>query len=341
MLVVLKTGEIPGFTQTVNLNELDSGQQFPGSTDELRCHGRSAIGQDLKAAQIVLLRIGELGEEINHRRNQHGAGDPMFLDRFTESGRREASQRKLTCADNRRREHRGKVGDMEDRRGVEIDAALLILHPVVEIVNIRQHVHVRQHHALRSAGRAAGVYQCQRRVGIVIGSRRVAGRTVQRLLVNQELPRDSSSRRREGGMPHQPARARVLEHLIDLHDRKARVDRNDNDAEPAARVHQFEVLGTIGKEERQPVASVEPAPRERRRQTHDAVVKLAKRQPAPSAVECGPVGIVPGGSIDGVAIDHVCSRGFLTELGVRDAGEVPLCVEERLPVRAIHPGGID
>ena len=51
----------------------------------------------------------------------------------------------------------------------------------------------------------------------------------------------------------------IREHSIDLDDRKARIDRNGDDADPAARVHEFEVLGTVGKEECQPVAGVEPA----------------------------------------------------------------------------------
>src|SRR5260370_39472406 len=104
-------------------------------------------------------------------------------------------------------------------------------------------------------------------------------------------------------MPHQAARACVPKDVIDLHDREARVDRNADDAESAARVNELEVLGAIGKQECQPVTGVEPASGERRRHTHDAAVELAKSEPAVSDVKCGPLGIVPGGAVHRVAID--------------------------------------
>ena len=255
----------------------------------------------------MLLHLGKLRQQVDHRRDQHGAGDLIFLDRFTESGWREACKRELARPEDGRREHRGKIRDMEDRRGVEIDAALPISHPVVETLNIRQHVRVRQHHTLRSTGRAAGIYQCQNRIGIVIGRRPGVAGTIQSLLINDQFPRDPNGWRWQKGMPRQPARGCIGKHVINLHHRKACVDRNDDDAEPAACVHPFEVLGTVGKEERQPVAGVEPASCERSSQDHDAVVKLAKSQSAPSDVECGLLGIVPSRSIDGMAIDHLRS----------------------------------
>jgi len=105
-------------------------------------------------------------------------------------------------------------------------------------------------------------------------------------------------------MSNEPARACIREDPIDLDDRKTRVDRNDDRAEPAARVHQFEVIGTVGDEKRQPVAGAESPPTESRSHCRHAVVKLAKRQAAFTDVERGLLGIVPSRSIDGMAIDH-------------------------------------
>src|SRR2546422_7209245 len=105
-------------------------------------------------------------------------------------------------------------------------------------------------------------------------------------------------------MSNQPPRACIREDPIDLDDRKARVDRNDDRAEPAARVDQFEVIGTVGNEKRQPVAGAESSSTESRSYCRHAVVKLAKRQAAFTDVERGLLGIVPGRSFEGMAIDH-------------------------------------
>src|SRR5216684_1844233 len=91
----------------------------------------------------------------------------MFLNSLTEGERVKAWQCNLASTECRRSEHRGKIGDMEDRRCVQIYATFSILHPIVEIVRVRQNVRVRQHHALRFASRAAGVDHCQNRFRVV------------------------------------------------------------------------------------------------------------------------------------------------------------------------------
>src|SRR5260370_11220416 len=45
-------------------------------------------------------------------------------------------------AECRGREHGRKVGDVEDRRRVQIRSALWVAHPVVEIVDVRQDIGV-------------------------------------------------------------------------------------------------------------------------------------------------------------------------------------------------------
>src|SRR5882757_4701942 len=99
MFLVLKTGEIPGFAESVHLHKLDVGQKLSSSADQFRRHGRSAISQHLETAQIVLLRPGKLRQQVDHRRHQYSVVDLMRLDRLTESGRREAWKRDLAPAE--------------------------------------------------------------------------------------------------------------------------------------------------------------------------------------------------------------------------------------------------
>ncbi len=118
---------------------------------------------------------------------------------------------------------------MEDGRSVQIDAAFSISYPVVGIMDIRQNVRVRQHHALRSASRAAGVDHCQNRFRVVTDFRSVIIWFRQWFFVNHQLPPGMTTRRSQRGMPHQPERGCVGEYVINLHDRQSCIDRDDDD----------------------------------------------------------------------------------------------------------------
>src|SRR5260370_23466704 len=115
MLLVLKTREIPRFAESVDLNQLHLRQKVSSSTDQLRGHRRSAVCQYFETAQITVLRLRELRQQVDHRRDQNGVVDLVLLDRLTESGRSEARKRDLAPSEYRRREHRGKIGDVENR----------------------------------------------------------------------------------------------------------------------------------------------------------------------------------------------------------------------------------
>src|SRR2546422_11351444 len=91
--MVLKTCEIPGFTESIDLHELDVGEELSSATNQLRRHGRSAVGQHLESAQIMLPRVGKLRQQINHRRDQDRGRHAMLFYRVAEGCRREAWQR--------------------------------------------------------------------------------------------------------------------------------------------------------------------------------------------------------------------------------------------------------
>ncbi len=79
-------------------------------------------------------------------------GNLLLGDDFTESLGIEPWQCNLAGAKRRRGEHRRKIGDMKDGGDMKINAALAITHPIIEIMNVRKHIGVRQHHPFGPAG---------------------------------------------------------------------------------------------------------------------------------------------------------------------------------------------
>ena len=65
------------------------------------------------------------------------------------------------------REDARKVRNVEDWSGVEVDPALGVAHPVVEVVNVSNDVRMRHHDAFWLAGRAARVDKPQNGLGVV------------------------------------------------------------------------------------------------------------------------------------------------------------------------------
>src|SRR6266403_1513483 len=100
--------------------------------------------------------------------------DPFTLYRLAESLRAEFRNRYLTSAEGSSREHGRKVGDVKNGRSVEVDSALTIAHPVVEVMDVRKDIGVAHHNALRPVGCAAGIDKGQNRFWII----KVLGRKI-------------------------------------------------------------------------------------------------------------------------------------------------------------------
>lgn len=119
MLVVAQPSEKPRLGQTVHLCQLHLRQSLPHAVNELWGDGRSAIAQLRETAQIIVSQLRKLGEDIDHRRDEHGARNPLPLDRFTKELRAEARNGDLAGATAGCAEHERKIGDVKERRGVQ------------------------------------------------------------------------------------------------------------------------------------------------------------------------------------------------------------------------------
>src|SRR5258708_3821071 len=108
------------------------GKNLPDPMDELRCDGRSPVGDSLQAREVVFIEFQELGQQIDHRRDQDGVGDTLSFDRLAEFLRAESWNRDLAGTERGRREQKRKIHNVKHRRPVEISTAFLVEYPLVE-----------------------------------------------------------------------------------------------------------------------------------------------------------------------------------------------------------------
>src|SRR6202041_2063804 len=94
----------------------------------------------------------------------------------------------LAGAECRSREHAGKVCDVKDRSGVEVDPAFGVAHPVVEVVDVGEDIAMRHHDAFWPPRCAARVDKAQNGLGIVKDLRNRAAANWKRVPVDHLLP---------------------------------------------------------------------------------------------------------------------------------------------------------
>ena len=144
--------------------------------------------------------------------------------------------RDLARTKSRRRKHERKIDDVKHRRRVKINAAFFVGRPVIEEVDVGQHVGVTHRDTLRVAGRAARVDEGQDRFGVINCIRSWFVGDFQRLLVEHQLPGQPHAGDWQRGVPDQASRARIREHMVDFGGRETRIQRDRDDPQPAASV---------------------------------------------------------------------------------------------------------
>jgi hypothetical protein len=105
-------------------------------------------------------------------------------------------------------------------------------------------------------------------------------------------------------MPDQSSRRCVGQHVINLHDGQSCVDRHSSDAEPTARVHEFDVSRSVREKEAQAVASVETGSDEGAGQASNLVMKLSKRQLRFAETERVGIGVIADRAFQRMDIYH-------------------------------------
>src|SRR5258707_13519464 len=131
--------------------------------DKFRRHWRAAISQNFEAAQVIRLCFGHLGQQVQHRRDEHRVSYAFALDQLTETFRAELWNRDLARTESRCCEHGGKISNVKNWCRMQIDTPFSVSHPIAEKVEVRQDVGVTHHDTLRRARRATGIDESENR----------------------------------------------------------------------------------------------------------------------------------------------------------------------------------
>src|SRR5260221_1184942 len=123
MLLIFETCEEAGLAESVALEKFHVRQKLSGATDKFRSHWRTAISQNLEAAQVIRLCLGHLCQQIQHCRNEHRVSYAFALDQLTETLRAELRNHDLARTESRCREHGGEIGNVKNRCRLQIDTA--------------------------------------------------------------------------------------------------------------------------------------------------------------------------------------------------------------------------
>src|SRR6266481_3447270 len=167
MFLIFKTREEAGLAEPIALEKFHVRQKLSGATDKFRRHWRTAISQNLEAAQVIRLCFRHLRQQVQHSRHQDRVSYAFALDQLTETLRAELWNRDLARTESWCCEHGGKIGNVKNRCRMQIDTAFSVSHPIAEVVDVRQDVGVTHHDALRPARRATGIDECQNRFRVI------------------------------------------------------------------------------------------------------------------------------------------------------------------------------
>src|SRR6266404_4625315 len=140
VFMIQQASEKSGFTQPVDLNEFNTWQNLSGAMHEFRSHWRSAVSQMPKSRQVILLQLRRLRQHVDHRRHQHGVRDAFALDRFAERLRIKLWNSDLTSAESRRGEHKRKIRDVKNWRGMQVHRTFLKREPEVGVIDVLQNI---------------------------------------------------------------------------------------------------------------------------------------------------------------------------------------------------------
>src|SRR6266566_8859403 len=145
MLLIFETCEEAGLAESIALEKFHVRQKLSHPTDKFRRHWRTAICQNLEAAQVIRLCFGHLRQQVQHCRHEHRVGHAFALDQLTETLRTELRNRDLARTESRCCEHGGKISNVKNRCRMQIDTAFSVSHPIAKVVEVRQDVGVGYH----------------------------------------------------------------------------------------------------------------------------------------------------------------------------------------------------
>src|SRR5580704_292572 len=125
------------------------------------------------------------------------------------------------------------------------------------------------------------------------------------LLIKDDLPGQMGGGRfGERRMANQSAGSGIRQNAIDLHNRQSRIDRDNNDAQPTAGIDELDVLGPIGKQERQAIAGLKSGEGEFGSQHPYGIMELPKIQEPATSAKRRPIAKISDRPFHGMDVHH-------------------------------------
>ena len=146
-----------GLGHPVELGDVAVRQPLEHAALELGGDRRRRVLDVPQRAQVGVVRARRVEQHPEHGRHEHGVGDALALDRLQHGGGVEARQQHLLRARPRAGEQVGDPGDVEHRAHVQPALAGAVAGGDQVVLRVGEQVAVREHHALRPPGGAAGV----------------------------------------------------------------------------------------------------------------------------------------------------------------------------------------
>src|SRR5882724_12567700 len=115
MFPIFETCQEAGLAESTALEKFHVWQELSGETDKFGRYRRTAIAQNLEAAQVIRPCLGHLRQQVQHCRDEHRVSYAFLLDQLTETLRGELWNRDLARTESRRCEHGRKICNVKNR----------------------------------------------------------------------------------------------------------------------------------------------------------------------------------------------------------------------------------
>src|SRR5262249_14105745 len=145
-----------GFSKTITLKE-PAAQRRHRPPQQFGRDGRCAVSDLSDRRQIVTVEVGLLKQEIQHCRNKQQQGHALARHGFEYGPRLKPRYKYLLDRVGCIREYGRSIRQMEGWGRMQIDVVLIWLIDLARVIDIRDDISVREHYALRLAGRARSI----------------------------------------------------------------------------------------------------------------------------------------------------------------------------------------
>ena len=280
----------------IGLGELHVRQGLHGATEHRIADDGGAIDDVFQRSEVVGAQRRMIDEHLDHGRHQQHVGDAMLLHGAGDAVGRKALDNDVGAAAEQARIHRRAIGEVEHRRGVQINSGAGKQPFAERMERIHHQIAVAEHDALGTAGGAAGIEDAAEiaadphRIGhrraaldqlfeIVHARRRLAVVGIDQLQAGDGLYERQADRRKR--LVHeQDAGAAIAHGVLVLQRAPADVERNDHGAGPARRKVKLEIAVGVHRQHRDAIAGLRTEGADSRREPRHALADLAPVLPS-------------------------------------------------------------